>query len=92
MTACSRANRVLEALESIVKPVCVYSWSDIIKTAVDELKKSGASKNLPSPPITAPPGPLTYSPFEFVYLCLPMFSDSIRLISVLLSFSGIIPS
>lgn len=71
MTACSHANRVLEDTGSIVKPVCVYSWADIIRTTVDELKKSGASKNLPSPPIPAPPGPFTYGQFEFVYLCFP---------------------
>ncbi|XP_075907111.1 rho guanine nucleotide exchange factor 1 isoform X3 [Nelusetta ayraudi] len=36
-------------------------WANIIRTAVEELKKSGASKNLPSPPIPAPPGPFTHN-------------------------------
>lgn len=81
MTACLCANRVLEDTGIIVKSVRVYSWSDIIKTAVDDLKKSGAPKNVPSPPISTPPGPFTYDRSKFVYLCLPMFSDTLRHLS-----------
>uniref|UniRef100_A0A8C4DBD6 Rho guanine nucleotide exchange factor (GEF) 1 n=1 Tax=Dicentrarchus labrax TaxID=13489 RepID=A0A8C4DBD6_DICLA len=51
--------------------VCVYRWTDVIKTAVDDLKKSGAPMKLTLPPGAggAPFSPSAYV-YVYVYVCV----------------------
>lgn len=46
----------------------VYRWTEVIKSAVDDLKKSGAQMRLPLPP---GPGGSPFSPSTYVCVCEP---------------------
>uniref|UniRef100_A0A671WE95 Rho guanine nucleotide exchange factor (GEF) 1 n=1 Tax=Sparus aurata TaxID=8175 RepID=A0A671WE95_SPAAU len=50
----------------VIGIVCVHSWTEVIKTAVDDLKKSGAPMRLTLPPGS---GGAPFSPSAYVSAC-----------------------
>lgn len=57
--------------------MCLHSWTDVIKSAVDDLKKSGAPLKLPLPLVGgAPFSPTAYvSKFVCVYTCVCAYTS-----------------
>lgn len=53
----------------------MYSWTDVIKTAVDDLKKSGAPMRLTLPPGG---GGAPFSPTAYVSVCVCAYSSDER--------------